>query len=73
MADIVMQIQGGEPPRSFTQYIYQFMGHQRFTRILSVIDRLDASESSQNLLEEAVLRGYEIATKEHCLGMFMKI
>lgn len=68
-----MQIQGGEPPQSFTQYICQFTGHQRFTRILSVIDRADNSEAAQNLLEEAVLLGYEIATRENCLGMFMRV
>lgn len=68
-----MDVEMKNEAKSLTEYISQYSGHQRFTRIISVIDRANSSESAEKSLNEAVTLGYEIASRENCLGMFMKI
>jgi hypothetical protein len=38
-----------------------------------VIEKAENSEVARNMLNEAVLLGYDIAAKENCLGMFARV
>ena len=42
-------------------YINQFVGHQRFTRLLSIIDNAAKANLSEGAVKEAILLGYQLA------------
>jgi hypothetical protein len=38
-----------------------------------VIEKADSSDVAKNLMEEAVLLAYDMAAKENCLGMYLRV
>ena len=57
------------------EYIEQYNGHNRFTRILSIIDNSSSHQGSKNdkTVQEAIILGYELAGKDNVLGMFKRV
>jgi len=54
------------------EYIDQYNGHNRFTRLLSIIDNPGGAKNDKTV-QEAVILGYELAGKDNVLGMFKRI
>ena len=38
-----------------------------------MIEKADSSDVAKNLMDEAVLLAYDMAAKENCLGMYLRV
>ena len=59
-----------EESPSLQSYVHSYAGHQRFTRLLSIIERAKLTDP---LFAQAIDMGYDLALRERALGMFHRI
>ena len=57
------------------EYIDQYNGHNRFTRLISIIENSGANQGNKNEknVTDAIVLGYELAAKGNVLGMFKRV
>ena len=62
-----------QPPKSLKEYVQKYTGHQRYTRLISIINSADNGKVNQQLLTEAADLGYTMAVAEKLPGMHQRI
>ena len=56
-----------------SDYVNQYGGHQRFSRLFSIIDKANQGRVSEQLLTQVVNMGYQMAAAESNLGMYQRM
>lgn len=60
-----------EPAISLKDYIAQYRGHQRFTRLFSIIEH--GRSDNEKLVIEAIQLAYKLAAESKVLGLWKKL